>query len=968
MRIRQIELSGFKSFRNRTVIRLGQGISGVIGPNGCGKSNIVDALLWVMGETAPGSLRSNSMEDVIFAGSSTRNISGVVEVSLVMEQSDKCSFPEPYKNLSELMITRRLDRDGKSEYLINSNVCRLKDVQEIFMDTGVGRGGFGFMEQGSVEQFIASRPEKKRLLVESAAGIAKFRLKKKEAQKKLELTQVHLNRLQDILKQQEHQLKKLQKQSQQAKSFRHFKAQVQSKDIQISQWNLMELQNKIIAYATTLQKEKQKKTQIQKNLDQLKKAMDKGQLSRKKILVQQEREKVEIERRELFGLDKKLAATQAFLEAAMADSKEAQEDSLSPISRHQDLMKQLQDNQVQIKRLQLQSEKIVEQVKHVRAEHQKREKKVWQTETRCQQLRAQMNWLKTETGLREKGQQFVLQWGKNHLKFVDAFQTIPVLHFSSKTPLAVQQAVQLLFWDRLQALLCSDERAALEIIADLKSSGVRNCRFVFTKSLVEDEQQKIQLRQEEGFQYFLTDCLENKNKKLFFSVAVVSDMIQAARLKTIYPHWAFIALAGGTITHQGEWIVYDMQQAAEMNTSLDLDLQQMEQEQKKQNLELQQVAEQKKILEEQKESVQERLVALKEKNQWLSQALKKEQQMEKLSYSQLAKRSAKKKHLIDHYASEVKSLVNKKQQLERDLSQREMVLSQIRKEYEKLEQSMDQMQSDIIEQHQNISSKDQMISEVKLQEAELVSKQQALFDRIRELYQIELSLPEDTSVPSDSIRQQEEQELIKLNDQLSRMGEVNLLALKEYEELEQKKDFYQKQYQDLCDSAKQLQEVIQRMDSFCSRKFRTVFDRVNHCFSKVFPALFDGGRAELILIKDEGVEVLVQPAGKRIQNMNLLSGGEKAMTALAVIFSLFMVKPSPFCILDEVDASLDDANIARFSSLLLEIAAVCKQVILITHNRHTMQICHRLYGVTMEEKGVSKLLSLDMKRPIATAT
>lgn len=968
MKIRQIELNGFKSFKNRTVIRLEKGISGVVGPNGCGKSNIVDALLWVMGETAPGNLRSDSMEDVIFAGSSTRNISGMVEVSLVMEPSDQCSFPVPYKNLSELMITRRLDRDGKSEYLINSNVCRLKDVQEIFMDTGVGRGGFGFMEQGAVEQFIASRPEKKRLLIESAAGIAKFRLKKKEAQRKLELTQVHLNRLQDILKQQENQLKKLQKQSRQAESFRHLKKQIQNKDIKINQWNWMDLKNKMRSYTTTLQKEKQEKNRIQKNLDQLKKAMDKGQLSRKKILLQQEQEKVETGRQELFELDKKLAAAKAFLEAATADSKETQEDSLSSVSRNQDLMKQLQDNATQMKSVKSDLAGILEKVKRIHMECQKREKEVWLTETRWQQLRARANWLKTETGLQKKGQQFVLQWGKHHPKFTNAFQKMPTLLFSSKTSLAVQQAVQLLFLDRLQALLCSDEQAALEIISHLKDSGICNCHFIFTKQSNKNDQQKIQLRREVGFQYFLTDCLENKDKKLFFDVAIVSNMVQAARLKKIYPDWAFIAIDGGIITYQGEWIIYDIKQAAEMNTGLELDLQQVEQEQKKQRLELQQISEQKKVLEDQKESMQGQLVTLKGKNQWLNQALEKEQQMEKLSHSQLANRSAKKKHLIDLYTSEVKNLAEKKKTLERNLSQKKVTLNQTKKEYEKLEQSIDQMQSDIIEQHQSISNKDQVISEVKLQEAELASKQQALLDRVQELYQVELVLSKDTSLPSNSIRQQEEQELTKLNNQLSRIGEVNLLALKEYEELEQKKDFYQKQYQDLCDSAKQLQEVIQRMDSFCSRKFRTVFNQVNNYFSKVFPALFDGGRAELILTEEEGVEVLVQPAGKRIQNMNLLSGGEKAMTSLAVIFSLFMVKPSPFCILDEVDAPLDDANIVRFSSLLLEIAAVCKQVIIITHNRHTMQVCHRLYGVTMEEKGVSKLLSLDMQKPMATVT
>ena len=288
--------------------------------------------------------------------------------------------------------------------------------------------------------------------------------------------------MQDILKQQESQLKKLQKQSRQAESFRHIKKQIQNKDIQISQWSWMDLKNKLRAYTTTLQTEKQEKTRIQKNLDHLKKAMDKGQLSRKKILLQQEQEKVEAGRQELFELDKKLAAAKAFLEATMADSKEAQEDSVSSISRHQDLVKQLQDNATQMKSVKSQVEDIFKKVKHIRIEYQKREKEVWLTETRQQQLSAQVSWLNTAAGLQKKGQQFILQWEKQHPQFTNVFQKLPTLLFSSKASLAVRQAAQMLFLDRLRALLCSDEQVALEVISDLKNSGVRHCHFIFYKA------------------------------------------------------------------------------------------------------------------------------------------------------------------------------------------------------------------------------------------------------------------------------------------------------------------------------------------------------------------------------------------------------------------------------------------------------------------------------------------------------
>ena len=230
MRIKQLELKGFKSFRNRTVIRFGPGTSCIVGPNGCGKSNVIDAFLWVMGETAPKHLRGSSMGDVIFAGTEKHPPAGIAEVSLVMERTEKQkSFPAPYEGFSEIMLTRRLDRDGKSDYLINSRPCRLKDVQEIFMDTGVGVHGFSFIEQGEVEHFISSKPEQKRMLIESTAGISKFRSRKRSAEQKLDLTESNLKRLKDVLSRQNAQLEKLKKQSEKAEQFRNLKGQIKEK-------------------------------------------------------------------------------------------------------------------------------------------------------------------------------------------------------------------------------------------------------------------------------------------------------------------------------------------------------------------------------------------------------------------------------------------------------------------------------------------------------------------------------------------------------------------------------------------------------------------------------------------------------------------------------------------------------------------------------------------------------------------
>ena len=283
MRIKQLELKGFKSFKSRTVIRFGEGTSGIVGPNGCGKSNVVDAFLWVMGETAPSHLRGSSMEDLIFSGTGKYPPSGIAEVSLVMEptagenplSSSNDSFLN--KKYSEIMLTRRLDRDGKSEYLINSQPCRLKDVQELFMDTGAGIHGFSFIEQGAVENFISSKPEQKRLLIESTAGISKFRSRKRSAERKLELTEVNLKRLKDILSQQNSQLEKLKKQSKKAEQFRNLKNQIREKDLQISKWDLSHIQKEKNLLDKQIHGENKKQNLQKKELEQARTQTDKLQ-------------------------------------------------------------------------------------------------------------------------------------------------------------------------------------------------------------------------------------------------------------------------------------------------------------------------------------------------------------------------------------------------------------------------------------------------------------------------------------------------------------------------------------------------------------------------------------------------------------------------------------------------------------------------------------------------------------------
>jgi len=351
------------------------------------------------------------------------------------------------------------------------------------------------------------------------------------------------------------------------------------------------------------------------------------------------------------------------------------------------------------------------------------------------------------------------------------------------------------------------------------------------------------------------------------------------------------------------------------------------------------------------------IVTLEEKTHFLKKSLEQETKEEQKNISRLQET----KELIQKHTEQVQNIQQEKIKQQKLLQDKEDQISTLKADYERAREQTNQIQNEIMDLHQQQIESEEAISHLKIQSESFILKKSAITEKLSEKYQID-SLDLSSVGFSHFHREAEETELNKMNHRLSNMGAVNLLALEEYEELAKENLFYQKQHEDLQISKEKLSQVISRIDRFCSKKFKEVFDQVNSCFSKVWPSLFEGGKAELILVNEkdiQGMDIIVHPPGKKVQNMNLLSGGEKAMTAIAVIFSIFLVKPSPFCILDEVDAPLDDRNIIRFNSLLSEMAHI-SQVIIITHNKHTMKNCNYLYGVTMEERGISKLMSLNM--------
>ena len=1160
MKIKQLELKGFKSFKDPTRVRFEQGISCIVGPNGCGKSNLVDAFLWVMGESAPKHLRSKAMEDVIFAGAGSFAPAGRAEVSLIMERSQLSSSKS-----KEIMITRRLNRDGLSEYLIDSKPARLKDVQEIFMDTGAGIHGFSFIEQGAIESFISSRPEQKKQMVESVAGIARFRFRKKSAERKLELTENNLNRLQDLLTRQDTELKKLKKQSETAKKFENLKAQARKTETELKIWDLKKLQSAENQVTKEIKAETKKQNQIRSQQEQLSRQIQSLNKERKQAREKQEKlraEKSDLEH-QLFLLEKELTGKKTALKIQReqilsaleqpahrqnifqvlkekkgqitkaeqkqkaltknwSDLKTEEESLVTQSSRFQEekdqLLKHIGDKGhdqalleqklALLEEKQKESQHVLEQTKNQLRQNEEKtqnllskqstlkeeqeksrqmsfdmsslieteksalrtlKKNLQQAEEKLKQLReeeavAHSEWqsLKKRKALsesEEKAKAFILSEFQS-----ECWDIAQAIELSSPF---LERAVSSFLSLRLKSLFVLKEDLAVQALKQIQQQKQGAGRFVLPfrgESPPLAEQAKIE--QSPGFQFFLADKAKGEPeliKSLFSEIAVVDHLTTALSLKKSYPTWSFITLEGEVISKEGDLIKFldndesnilwhkalksaplkyerartlrlkweeDLRKQAELfqnlsnkmgslshkersfeiqaleikkdleslsreiNLSLkektlrEQDLEKAEQNQKNLKAErqllltkLSDCSMEKDCLQKNQSALKERTASQEHAQQALSiqkeklwqelMACEKELVRLKEQKSMLLKsqeQAIREKEQVTLKQKEQKTLIieeekalaqkeKRQQALSQKIKDKLVQINQVEKEEQTGSAQKEKKEGEIQQARQEEVEGERLLNQLKFKRESFLLKKQALLESAEFA---EGETWENIPLPVDFNRDRTAEHLNKINRALSRIGALNFLALKEYEDLVKENEFYQKQYEDLRVSKEKLFQVINRIDSFCSKKFKEVFEEVRGRFSKLWPILFEGGKADLILSEDQGVEGLeikVQPPGKKIQNMSLLSGGEKAMTAVAMMFSLFLVKPSPFCILDEVDAPLDDINVTRFKALLSEMARL-SQIILITHNKQSMKEAHVLYGVTMEEKGVSKIMSL----------
>ena len=1180
MKLKALEAIGFKSFVDRLHLSFPGGITTIVGPNGCGKSNVVDAVLWAIGERSAKHLRGKLMEDVIFNGTDGRKPLGMAEVSLTFSSEDG-SAPEEYGQYSEITVTRRLYRSGESEYLINKVPCRLRDITDLFLDTGIGVNGYSIVEQGRVEHLINANPQDRRFLIEEAAGIAKYKERKRLALMKMEATQQNLLRIQDIIAEVKRQIVTLERQVKRAEEYKAIRKEVKEIEIRFALQEYAELSEKGEAARGYLKALRDRELEIATQTAQKETLIENMKLSgmeeeeRLRTLQQEvfelgrkiqkneneieffrreegsfqkqenqfieevrealrawrgtrrERRRIELSMKELKeGLRENeeilkewetlfndFRTTYQELSEELEDEKGRLVDTLTQLTSHknrllhleerkEDLKKRVRSSveesgEVSLKLKQLEeaySEKMKEkeislsiqsiyqeekarwegEIEGLKEVFRQRQTERSALEETLRQDRSRYLSLKelqeNYEGYEEGVKSILLEKKKEQETWKGILGTVAdILEPDPKYEIPLEAVLG----QRLQYLIVEGEKEGMEAMAFLKREYLGRGSFIPKR--IQETSNGNRIADEEGRPIPLSRFVKVKEgfasiaNFLIGDVGVAESWEEALRwIKSEIGFGTLITLEGDVLERSGvmsggsrdqglgilerrreirelgqrvgeaeeecrkayqeeehlqkeikerelqlegkrkeiqekeiellhcerdlegfnkeifqfqqrmEVIQFEQKQLEEENQDLEKGEKevsgQMETVEFAKKEGEEQVQSWKKKVEEVREGYEELGGKLTEKKVFLASIEEKkrglEGQIQNLTETQRVMKDQvlKKVRGIRECREETARLREKILQWERELEdgmkqhhlKEEALSAQKEKvetffnEWKEIEASSKYLRRELEDVRQKIHEGEILASEVQL-------KLDHLQESMKERYGTMLSTSIGASL-EETQREEMSKRLTELKSSLEGFGEVNLMAIEEYQELKQRHDFLSEQQADLHQALDSLKKAIFRINRTTTKRFLETFHLVNEKFKEVFTRLFKGGQASLILLDEQdpsttGIDIVAQPAGKKLQNIDLLSGGEKALVATALLFGLFMIKPTPFCLLDEVDAPLDDANINRFIELVKEFSKT-SQFIMITHNKSSMEASHTLYGITMETPGVSKVVSV----------
>jgi chromosome segregation protein len=1186
MKIRRLDVVGFKSFMDRTVVVFDDGVTGVVGPNGCGKSNVADAIRWVLGEQSARQLRGRSMEDVIFNGSETKPPLSMAEVVLTFINDRPSELPVQYQGFGEITVGRRLYRTGESDYLINGVAARLLDVNDIFFGSGIGRTAYSIVEQGRIGQIVSARPEDRRAIIEEAAGITKYKKRREAAERKMEATQQNLTRVADLVLELGKQLESLNRQARRAEKYKTLKAQIRELELATAAARYLELTATRRAAEERHAVAKAEEAELAARLVELEAAAeaDRSRLSEGDLRLQgltgREHElssaarvsevSVEAAGRELEQIGERTQAQATEVEAlkaqaeGLAAEREAllrQRDELTSLSSADDArlgeaelairelgreQGQAQDEadgaradaaaalnlstghrsqlaQIERQRLDLKARhernrgeagELAERTTRLDSSRSQYAEKLGQTrqlKLRLEEQRGAQEELLERTRsefiqneaklitLREELQdkrsrlQTLVEVLRNYEGYGRGVRSIMtragqgegrdrgifglVADVVSASP-EFENAIEAVLGERLQYVIVESHSQGVEAIDYLKTAAEGRASLIPMARLKDAAAWLPETARHPGVIASAIDVVKYEPsydkvvRFLLGDALIVRDLPSALELwQASDPKRTLVTLdgevldpsgvvTGGPLEGEGHGALQRRREVQELEETvrafeaefalaqerhrtlqtrllqLEAALKSLDKDGRDKELALLDQEKDLARLGEELERVAQRLGQLELERSQLEagvSSLAREEEEHRLAaataeaaVSRYQERTRVVMERLDGLrgrADQVTAeVLNLKVKVAADSERRESIgaalrrIDEARREVEerrarifatlseqnaratelrgrvegtrvdlgRLAADLTQVRAQLADArgvHEGLQigsrSREAEVRDLRarveelraeLSASALTAREQALErshleEQTRERCQAELKYELARFHLERPPGLAERERLDELKGQAERMGAINLTAIEEYDELAQRHTFMTTQKADLEASLADLRAAIVKINRASRERFRETFDRVNEKFQQVFPRLFNGGRAGLVLTQDDasdgeaGVEIFSQPPGKKLQSVNLLSGGEKALTAVGLIFAIFLIKPTPFCLLDEVDAPLDDANVGRYNDIVKEMSRT-SQFILITHNKRTMEMVDTLYGVTMEEPGVSRLVSV----------
>jgi chromosome segregation protein len=1164
MRLSKIKLAGFKSFVDATTIPMPSNLIGIVGPNGCGKSNVIDAVRWVMGETSAKNLRGDSMADVIFNGSSARKPVGQASIELVFDNSDG-SLGGQYAQYSEISIKRVVTRDGQSQYYQNGTRCRRRDITDIFLGTGLGPRSYSIIEQGMISRLIEAKPEDLRIFLEEAAGISKYKERRRETENRIRHTRENLERLDDLREELAKQLDKLNRQSKTAEKYKVLKEEERLLKAQLTALRWQKLSEQIKDKDTLIGEKENRYEEAVANLRRLEAELEKlrddhveatehfnevqaqyysvgADIARVEQSIQHAKERRQQQQDDLKQAERSLIESQTHLqtdekkkaelteylehnEPVLANAREVEARSSQELAQAEDAMRQWQRDwetfnenaaapaqTAEVERTRLnhlderilqyrqQQEKLATEKQglhydHLQAEIEEVQHEEQSARQQCDQYRQQIEQQQAYIAeLREQIQSLDdalnndradLQTGKGRYASLEALQQAALgkqqsdvvqwleghgladnkrLAENLNVESGWERAVECVLGQYLEAVCLDKVDPVASLLSELEHGDITLFETDATATdAAHDKAQRLVEKVSSPWNLenllsgvYCTDDLDSAlalRSRLSASESVItrdgiwigngwlrfsrdkderSSVLQ--REKDMQALTADIESLTARIAEAEQQIATARAQLKENESARD-DIQSQLQSANRHHAELEaQVASKQARMEQmrEREQVIEQEIAAHqlqieqaerdtiESRSRLDEAVREmatlaerrealQQQREQLqttldSVRETARNDRDTAHEIalkvESARTEIASINNNRERMDRQLEQFEQrkteleqalaegeePLEAMKKELEQLlgqrvevearlsdarhkVEELDHAMRENSKQHQGVEQASESVrgelDQLRMAWQEIKVRRQTHEETLQETgFQLQQLLQE---MPQEANEDEWAEQVEKMERRIQRLGPINLAAIDEYKQQAERKEYLDKQHEDLTEALETLENAIRKIDKETRNRFKETYDKVNSGLQANFPRLFGGGHAYLELtgedLLDTGVSVMARPPGKRNSTIHLLSGGEKALTAVALVFSIFQLNPAPFCMLDEVDAPLDDANVGRFCKMVKEMSEHV-QFIVITHNKITMEMSNQLNGVTMHEPGVSRLVAVDVEEAV----